>query len=104
MIDFLNETLRAKRLLFISATSMTVLLKIISILPALLLGKIIDNMTSTEEVDASRVFLLVSLLCAATIFQSVVHPLQTYQLVRLVQTTLKEKSVQWTDNITAQGI
>jgi ATP-binding cassette subfamily B protein/ATP-binding cassette subfamily B protein RtxE len=99
MIDFLNETLRAKRLLFISATSMTVLLKIISILPALLLGKIIDNMTSTEGVDASRVFLLVSLFCAATIFQSVVHPLQTYQLVKLVQTTLKEKSVQWTDNI-----
>lgn len=99
MIDFLNETLRAKRALFISATSMTVLLKIISILPALLLGKIIDNMTSTEGVDASHVFLLVSLLCAATIFQSVVHPLQTYQLVKLVQTTLKEKSVQWTDNI-----
>ena len=99
MIDFLNETLRAKRALFISATSMTVLLKIISILPALLLGKIIDNMASTEGVDASHVFLLVSLLCAATIFQSLVHPLQTYQLVKLVQTTLKEKSVQWTDNL-----
>lgn len=99
MIDFLNETLRAKRVLFMSATCMTVLLKIASIVPAMLLGNIIDNMTAPEGVDTSHVFLLLNLLCAATVFQSIVHPLQTYQLVSLVQSTLKEKSVQWTDNI-----
>ncbi|RRV04846.1 ABC transporter ATP-binding protein [Pseudomonas sp. v388] len=99
MIEFLTETLRAKRALFISATSMTVLLKIASILPSVLLGKIIDSMTAREGVDTSYVYLLVSMLCAVTVLQSVVNPLQTYQLVRLVQTTLKDKSIYWTDTI-----
>ena len=95
MIDFLKDTLRANRVLFISAAAMTVVLKLSSILPALLLGQIVDSVTTLENVDTLRVSILLVLLCAATVFQSIVHPLQTYQLVSLVQTTLKAKSIEW---------
>lgn len=96
MNEFLKDTLRANRGLFITATAMTIILKLSSILPALLLGQIIDSVTTLEDADASRVSMLLVLLCAATVFQSIAHPLQTYQLVSLIQTTLKAKSIDWT--------
>jgi ATP-binding cassette subfamily B protein/ATP-binding cassette subfamily B protein RtxE len=96
MLDFLIDTLRANRVLLISATGMTVLLKLSSVLPALLLGQIIDSVTALEGSQAFNVYMLLVSLCAATIFQSIAYPLQTYQLVRLVQTTLKTKSIEWT--------
>jgi ATP-binding cassette subfamily B protein len=99
MITFLKETLHSRKTLFMSATGMTILLKGSTIVPALILGSIIDNLTTKEGIDASGVFLLLALLCTATILQSIINPIQTYQLVSLVQATLKEKSIQWTQSI-----
>lgn len=99
MIAFLKETLRSKRTLFIGATGMTVLVKVSVLIPALLLGKIIDTFSTSPQVDATYSFFLLIMLCVATALQSIFHPLQTYQLVKLVQIILKEKSVLWTARI-----
>lgn len=99
MFNFLKDTFLAKKRLFLSATAITVLLKGVAVIPALLLGKIIDGLVSPGVVPASGVFWFIAALCIAIIFQSVFSPLQTYQLVSLVQTTLKEKSIEWTKAI-----
>jgi ATP-binding cassette subfamily B protein/ATP-binding cassette subfamily B protein RtxE len=99
MIDFITETLRARKRLFISATALTVLLKLSTLAPALLLGKIIDNLSVVEDVTSLTLSDLLVVLCAAVLLQSVLHPLQTYQLVRLVQTTLADLSTEWSEKI-----
>jgi ATP-binding cassette subfamily B protein len=99
MFNFLKDTFLAKKSLFLSATAITIFLKGIAVIPALLLGKIIDSLVSSGVVPASGVLWLFAALCMAIIFQSVFSPLQTYQLVSLVQTTLKEKSTEWTKAI-----
>lgn len=98
MKSFLMETLQLRKCIFLSATVMTVLLKITVIVPALLLGKIIDNL-SVEGMDVSSVLGLLVVLCFSIILQSIFNPLQTYQLVVLVQTTLRDKSMLWTQQI-----
>lgn len=75
---------------------MTILLKASAIVPALLLGNIIDSLASSEGINARNALGLLAVLCFTIFLQSIFNPLQTYQLVRLVQSTLKEKSIQWT--------
>lgn len=99
MIGFLKETFLSKKRLFLSATIITILLKVVAVVPALLLGRIIDSLVSTEIIDTSELSWQLAALCLAIIFQSIVNPLQTYQLVSLVQITLKEKSIEWTKAI-----
>jgi ATP-binding cassette subfamily B protein/ATP-binding cassette subfamily B protein RtxE len=82
-----------------SAVAMTILLKATALLPALLLGRIIDQLNVAEGIDVPAIQLLLTVLCAAVVMQSVVTPLQTYQLVSLVQTTLKDLSIHWTEVI-----
>mgnify|MGYP000580867046 CR=1 FL=1 len=99
MIDFISETLSSRKRLFISATALTVLLKLSTIAPALLLGKIIDNLSLPEEMASLTISDLLVVLCAAVLLQSVLHPFQTYQLVKLVQTTLADLSTEWSEKI-----
>jgi ATP-binding cassette subfamily B protein/ATP-binding cassette subfamily B protein RtxE len=99
MLDFLKEALRSRKTLFLSATAMTILLKGSVIVPALILGKIIDSLSATENIDSFNISRLLIVLCIAIILQSIFNPLQTYQLASLVQGTLREKSTQWTREI-----
>ncbi len=99
MIDFISETLRYRKRLFLSATALTVLLKLSAIAPALLLGKIVDSLSFTENVAPLTISGLLVVLCATVLVQSLLHPLQTYQLVKLVQTTLADLSIQWSERI-----
>lgn len=99
MISFIKETIRSRRGLFLSSTLMTVLLKISVIAPALLLGRIIDGLSAEEGLDFSYMTWLLVGLCGAIALQAIFNPLQTYQLVRLVQVTLEKKSVEWTNTI-----
>jgi ATP-binding cassette subfamily B protein len=99
MMDFISETLSSRKKLFISATALTVLLKLSTIAPALLLGKIIDNLTVEENLATLTLSDLLIVLCAAVLLQSILHPLQTYQLVKLVQTTLADLSTEWSEKI-----
>jgi ATP-binding cassette subfamily B protein len=96
---FLKETINAKRGLFVSAVGMTVLLKASAFAPPLILGRMIDSLGSRDSLAISSLVWLVSFLCIAILFQSLVNPLQTCQLARLVQSTLKEKSIRWTRGI-----
>lgn len=48
MIDFITETLRARKRLFISATALTVLLKLSTLAPALLLGRLLITSLSQK--------------------------------------------------------
>lgn len=99
MIDFLKEALYSRKSLFLSAAVMTILLKASAIVPALILGNVIDSLTLTGNIDALNISSLLATLCLAIALQSFVNPLQTYQLVCLVQTILEEKSIQWTKEI-----
>ena len=99
MIDFISETLSSRKRLFISATALTVLLKLSTLAPALLLGKIIDNLSVADDVASLTLSDLLIVLCGAVLLQSVLHPLQTYQLVKLVQTTLADLSTEWSEKI-----
>src|ERR1700712_498447 len=99
MISFLKETLRSKKRLFLSAIAMTALLKISMLSPPLLLGRIIDHLSLVEDMELLAIAWLIAALCIAVLVQSIFHPLQTYQLVSLVQSTLAEMSSQWTEII-----
>ncbi|MFK7701523.1 ABC transporter ATP-binding protein [Pseudomonas caspiana] len=99
MISFLKDTFLARRGLFLSATAITIFLKGVAVIPALLLGGIIDGLASPGSLDASGVLWLFAVLCMAIVFQSIFSPFQTYQLVSLVQITLREKSIEWTQTI-----
>lgn len=99
MKNFISETLRSNKKLFFSATALTVLLKLSAIAPALLLGKIVDSLSAIGDSASIVVTDLLLVLCAAVLLQSVLHPLQTYQLVKFVQTTLADLSIEWTQNI-----
>ena len=99
MINFIKETIRSRRYLFLGSTLMTVLLKVSVIAPALLLGRIIDGLSAEEGLDVSYMSWLLIGLCGAVVLQAIFNPLQTYQLVSLVQMTLENKSVEWTKTI-----
>lgn len=99
MISFTKETIRSRRNLFLGSTLMTVLLKVSVIAPALLLGRIIDGLSTEQELDVSYMSWLLMGLCGAIVLQAIFNPLQTYQLVSLVQVTLESKSVEWTKTI-----
>lgn len=99
MINFLQETLHSRKRLFLSAIAMTVLLKISMLSPPLLLGKIIDQLSLIEAMEPAAVTWLITSLCIAVLVQSIFHPLQTYQLVSLIQSTLADMSTQWTVKI-----
>lgn len=99
MISFIKETIRSRRNLFLGSTLMTVLLKVSVIAPALLLGRIIDGLSAEQELDISYMSWLLMGLCGAIVLQAIFNPLQTYQLVSLVQVTLENKSVEWTKTI-----
>ncbi|HEX8587553.1 hypothetical protein [Pseudomonas sp.] len=99
MKNFISETLRSNKKLFFSATALTVLLKLSAIAPALLLGKIVDSLSAIGNSASIVVNDLLLVLCAAVLLQSVLHLLQTYQLVKFVQTTLADLSIEWTENI-----
>ncbi len=102
IVVFLKETLESNRGLFVSAAGMTVLLKASAIAPPLILGRIIDSLGIRDSLAVSSVAWLVSFLCIAILFQSLINPLQTCQLATLVQSTLKEKSIRWTQSILAK--
>lgn len=99
MIQFLKDILRTRKRLFLSATAMTIFLKATTLAPALLLGKIIDHLSLARDMTAPTIQLFLALLCGVVLLQSVLNPLQIYQLASLVQTTLKDMSVQWTETI-----
>jgi len=99
MVQFLKDTLRSRRKLFLSATAMTIVLKLSTLAPALILGRIIDNLALAEGMDTPFIAILLFTLCGAVLLQSVLNPLQTYQLVSLVQSTLADMSTRWTTKI-----
>jgi ATP-binding cassette subfamily B protein/ATP-binding cassette subfamily B protein RtxE len=99
MLSFIKETLHSRKALFISATAMTILLKVSVFLPVILLGRIIDDLSAGSDANASGLTWLLAGLAFSVVLQSVIAPLHTYQLVSLVQLTLKEKSIQWTKAI-----
>jgi ATP-binding cassette subfamily B protein/ATP-binding cassette subfamily B protein RtxE len=99
MIDFLKETLHSRKKLFFSATTMTILLKLFTLSPPLLLGRIIDSLSTADGINTSDITGLLFILCIAVMLQSFIHPLQTYQLVSLVQSTLADMSIRWTKKI-----
>ena len=99
MINFIKETIRSRRYLFLGSTLMTVLLKVSVIAPALLLGRIIDGLSAEEGLDVSYMSWLLIGLCGVIVLQAIFNPLQTYQLVSLVQMKLENKSVEWTKTI-----
>ena len=99
MIRFLRYSIGKRKILFLNATAMTILLKATALAPALLLGKIIDNLSLPNNMDMPTLTILLASLGGAILLQSIFNPLQTYQLVSLVQTTLKDMSIEWTDTI-----
>lgn len=99
MIIFLKETLHSRKQLFLSALMMTILLKISMLTPPFLLGKIIDHLSLADHIESVEIASKISILCIAIIVQSIFHPLQTHKLVSLVQSTMAEMSIRWTENI-----
>lgn len=99
MLGFIKESAGSQKVLFTGATFMIVVLKACAVAPALLLGMIIDNLNSGAAIDTEATAMLLLSFASLIVAQSVIHPLQTYQLTKLVQTTIKEKSVLWTKNI-----
>jgi len=99
VLSFIKEAILAHRLLFTGATVMVATLKLCALAPAFFLGRIIDSLSAHQALNAYTIGLLLAAFCAVTILQSVINPLQTYQLTKLVQLTLKDKSIEWTTAI-----
>lgn len=95
MRHFLTQAITQRPALF-GATLITVfILKLSLFAPALLLGAIIDNLSLDSSAESLTIpyplggYALVILVTAA------VAPIQTYALTRLVQQTVKDRSISW---------
>jgi len=102
MIVFLVDSIRSRRSLFASAALMVLLMKACTILPAFILGKIIDSLSASSTTSPIGITSLLIAFSALILLQSIINPLQTYQLVKLVQHTIKDKSLAWTRSIIAR--
>lgn len=99
MLSFLIESIRSRKALFISATFMVMIMKACTVIPAFILGKIIDDLSGKIPIAHPQVTPLVIAFTLLIILQAIINPLQTYQLVKLVQHTIKDKSIFWTAKI-----
>ncbi|WP_407314755.1 ATP-binding cassette domain-containing protein [Pseudomonas sp. nanlin1] len=95
MITFLKNALTQHKKLCASTLFMVTALKTSALAPALILGAVIDGLGSETLDSAATLTLLVTSLFGAVILQSIVNPIQTYCLARLVQQTVKEQAIRW---------
>lgn len=96
MLSFLIESIKSRRALFGSATFMVVIMKACTVVPAFILGRIIDNLNNAYSSTSPSVALLLLSFCLLIFIQSIANPLQMYQLTKLVQHTIRDKSISWT--------
>ncbi len=76
-------------LVFVSLSKLTL------IAAPLLLGHIVDGLTSEQGIAAREISLLLLAFCIAGVMQVVINPIQSLYLSRLVQECVCESSLQW---------
>ncbi|MFC5695220.1 ATP-binding cassette domain-containing protein [Pseudomonas sp. GCM10022186] len=79
----------AQVLAFVSLSKLTL------IAAPLLLGHIVDGLTSEQGIASQEISLLVLVFCVAGVMQVVINPIQSLYLSRLVQECVCESSLQW---------
>ncbi|WP_455922061.1 ATP-binding cassette domain-containing protein [Pseudomonas putida] len=99
MLSFLMESIKARKALFLSAAFMVIIMKACTIIPAFILGKIIDDLSVKTSADLEAIIPLIISFAVLIALQSIINPVQTYQLVKLVQSTIKDKSIHWTKKL-----
>ncbi len=97
MLNFFKDVLDAPKKSILVASLMTAALKVCSLAPPILLGNIIDSLTGGKDFQGGLSLLLAFI--GVILLHSIVTPLQTYHLTKLVQITLKKRSMDWTKAI-----
>jgi len=99
MRHFLTRALKERPALF-GATLITVfVLKLSLFAPPLLLGSIIDNLSLDKGAEHLKIPYLLGGYALIILVTAAVAPIQTYFLTRLVQQTVKDRSISWISEI-----
>ncbi|NBA97710.1 ATP-binding cassette domain-containing protein [Pseudomonas sp. R5(2019)] len=102
MKDFIKKSISDHPLLFTGTFIAVIVLKVSILVPAFILGAIIDNLAVDQGARDNLIIYLLAGYAGVTLMQAFINPLQTYCLTRLVQQTVKERSVEWTAAILAK--
>jgi ATP-binding cassette subfamily B protein len=95
MRHFLTQAIIKRPALF-GATLMTIfVLKLSLFTPPLLLGSIIDNLSLNNGAENPTIPYLLGGYALIILVTAAVAPIQTYILTRLVQQTVKDRSISW---------
>lgn len=95
MRHFLAQAITQRPALF-GATLITILvLKLSLFAPPLLLGLIIDNLSYDNSAQNLTIVYLLAGYALIILVTAAVAPIQTYVLTRLVQQTVKDRSISW---------
>ncbi|MDY1047742.1 ATP-binding cassette domain-containing protein [Pseudomonas coleopterorum] len=95
MRQFLTQAITQRPALF-GATLITVfILKLSLFAPALLLGAVIDNLSLDSSAESLTIPYLLCGYALVILVTAAVAPIQTYALTRLVQQTVKDRSISW---------
>ena len=99
MRHFLTRAIKERPALF-GATLITVfVLKLSLFAPPLLLGSIIDNLSLDKGAEHLKIPYLLGGYALIILVTAAVAPIQTYFLTRLVQQTVKDRSISWISEI-----
>lgn len=92
----LIKTAREKHAaLLLSTITTVILLKALLLAPPLLLGRIVDSLSSDTAVAPDTLLTLTAALILAGCIQAVISPLQTFFLSKLVQHIVMTASIDW---------
>jgi ATP-binding cassette subfamily B protein/ATP-binding cassette subfamily B protein RtxE len=81
--------------LLTSTTTTIITLKLITLIPPLILGKIVDTLSNDNHATLNTLLSLTAGLILAGFIQAIFSPLQTFFLSRLVQHVVMTASIEW---------
>ena len=95
MQTIIRTTCKKYTALLISTCTTIFALKIMSLAPPLLLGKIVDTLNSSNPSTLNTLLLLTAGFTLAGCIQAIIHPLQIFFLSKLVQQAVMNASIEW---------
>ncbi|TFY90485.1 ATP-binding cassette domain-containing protein [Pseudomonas kairouanensis] len=95
MLTLIKKAFTNHAKLLIATVVTTIALKLLVLAPPLLLGRLVDTLSSNASFSKTTLLSLVAAFILAGCVQTIANPLQTYLLSRLVQRILMEASIGW---------
>lgn len=99
MRKFLTKACAQHKPLLATTITSVIALKILTMGPPLILGKIVDNLTSSNTIGLTSLTVLIGGFILVSCIQAAITPLQIFCLSRLVQRVIMDASIEWTGEL-----